>query len=178
MVRRGLSLCLHKLVYQNYVTNQKQLGEDKSLTEDDEDAFCLDANVKDVDLYCAALDINSRLRNQGNKTEAFYKRSPLEISSFDFVSALEHIDPYLWKFMFLSTMNASEETLFRKYDFEWGKHIKPGSMADDSVKRRFVTRINTLETSLICILLSASRDVHFYKQNYMFLKWSFVKSTS
>ena len=35
----------------------------------------------------------------------------------------------------------------------------------------------SLETSLICILLSASRDVHFDK-NDMLLKWSIVKSTS
>ena len=36
----------------------------------------------------------------------------------------------------------------------------------------------SLETGLICILLSASRDVHFDKKIDMLLKWSIVKSTS
>ena len=36
----------------------------------------------------------------------------------------------------------------------------------------------TLEISLICILLLASRDVHFWQKNDMLLKWTIVKSTA
>ena len=36
----------------------------------------------------------------------------------------------------------------------------------------------TLDSSLICIFLSGSHDVHFDKRIVMHLKWSIVKSTS
>ena len=46
----------------------------------------------------------------------------------------------------------------------------------DAILDKIITK--SLETRLICILLLASRDVHFEKKNDILLKWSIVKSTS
>ena len=47
-----------------------------------------------------------------------------------------------------------------------------------TMKKKKKIHNESLETSLICILLSASRDVHFDKRMICFFKWSILKSTS
>ena len=93
---------------------------------DDDDDFQVTLEEQNSTLYCAALDINKRMRKDAANVTSFFKKDNncLQLERLNMEEALQHIDPHVWNFICIMTMNTEEARMFDPGALNWDDHLR------------------------------------------------------
>ena len=129
--RKGCNLLnvLHLTAYRQYnlVRQQKESVENTQLSNnsDRDDSF---SGVVLKDAYHTALYLNNKIYSMNLKFTEWLKKCD-DLSDVKFFDMIEQIDPVVWNFFTVLSLNKSKLSAFQKsFDFDWETHIYLGNL--------------------------------------------------